>query len=256
MNKIINSPIISLKAHNIILLQRKLHTVEGRPFNSISYRKEGVVNFYVKGKKITSQPGSVLFMPNEQAYETEIMEDTHFLTIHFQTLGKITPVVPFIMEHASSQLQNLFELVLNHYSATSTSFFKCYSYFYNLLAEIEKYVQKKYTVSSNPTVSKAKSEIERNFSDNNFNIDSLVSCLDISASHLRNEFRKKYSATPIEYLKHVRLQNAITLLASGYYSIQEIAEKSGYSSTSYFIQSFQRATGYSPTKYKEKFLSK
>ena len=80
--------------------------------------------------------------------------------------------------------------------------------------------------------------------------------LDISASYLRSEFKNAYGVTPIEYLKHIRHQNALSLLASDYYTVEELAEKCGYGSASYFIQSFRKITGYSPLKYKEKFLDK
>ena len=104
-----------------------------------------------------------------------------------------------------------------------------------------------------PKILKAKLEIEENFSDSNFNIDALVNKLQISPSYLRYEFKKAYSMSPIEYLSKVRQKNAMSILASDYYSIEDIAKKCGYCSTSYFIQVFKKNTGYSPLKYKEKF---
>ena len=91
--------------------------------------------------------------------------------------------------------------------------------------------------------------IEANFRDSNFNIDRLVDALPISASYLRREFKKAYGVTPIEYLKNIRLQNAISMLSANYYSIEELAKKCGYCSASYFIQSFKKSVGCSPTKY-------
>ena len=107
----------------------------------------------------------------------------------------------------------------------------------------------------NPAVLKAKAEIEKNFTNPDFNINSLVAELPICSSHLRSEFKKSFSLSPIDYLKYVRLQNAISLLISNYYSIEEVALKSGYGSVSYFVQAFRKSTTYSPTKYREKFLT-
>lgn len=255
MNNNIKSPIISLNVYDIKSAKEKINKVHGRSFYSLSYRKQGTVKFDIDKESFVSKANCITFIPKEQSYSTEIIEDTRMIVIHFNLFDENISSLPFIIENASSQLEQYFNMILKNFSPENINNYECYSCFYKILAEIEKYFQESNSDKINPSVSKAKLKIEQFFSNNNFNIDSLVSCLDISASHLRSEFKKNYSFTPIEYLKYVRLQNAISLLASSYYSVEEIAQKSGYSSTSYFIQAFRSATGYSPMKYKEKFLS-
>jgi len=255
MNHGIHSPIISLKAHNLTLKKKGMHAVDSRPFCSLSYRMQGVVKFHCNKNNIIAQPGSILFMPSGQAYKTEIAEDTEFIVIHFETFHSPSSS-PFVIDNPNVIMQQLFEQVLKNYSPSDKNQYECYSYFYKILAEIEKHLQQKAHSQINPAVLKAKLLIDKNLSDRNFNIDSLLPHLDISASHLRNEFKKNYTFTPIEYLQHVRLQHALSLLSTQYYSINEIAEKSGYSSTSYFIQVFQHHFGCSPRKYREKFMYK
>ena len=176
------------------------------------------------------------------------------IAIHFNAIDEKMFNVPFIIENTNPELHQLFDAALKSYSAENANNFECYSYFYKILAEIEEHFIKKQESKINPAIKEAKLKIDENFKDSDFNIDALVSELSVCASFLRREFKKIYAFSPIEYLKYVRLQNAISLLASDYYSIEEVAKKSGYSSTSYFIQSFRKSTGFSPLKYKEKFL--
>lgn len=254
MNNNIKSPIISLSVYDIKSPKEKTNKVDGRPFCSLSYRKYGTVKFNLGDETFISKADCITFMPKKQCYSTEIIEDTHMIAIHFNALDENMFNVPFILENNNQHLHQLFDLVLKKYSTENANNYECYSYFYKILAEIEKHFIKKKESKINPAVIDAKLMIDNNFADPDFNIDLLVSELTICSSHLRSEFKKCYCLSPIEYLKYVREQNAISLLASNCYSVEDIAKKSGYSSVSYFIQSFRKSTGYSPLKYKEKFL--
>lgn len=253
MNNNIKSTINSLNVYDIKSPKEKISKVEGRPFCSLSYRKQGTVKINIGDKSFISKADCLTFIPKSQNYSTEIIEDTHMIAVHFNASDAKMFNKPFVIE-SNNQIHQLFDLVLKSYATENANNFECHSHFYKILAEIEKHFIKKQESKINPAVLEAKTKIDKNFTDSNFNIDSLVASLPICASHLRSEFKKNYSVSPIEYLKNVRLQNAISLLASNYYSIEEVAKKSGYSSTSYFIQSFRKSTSFSPLKYKEKFL--
>ena len=174
------------------------------------------------------------------------------IAIHFDCLHDSLFSKPFVYQNNSHNIQKLFDEIYEKYSSDEANYYDCYSIFYKLLCEIERHYLTKHNSHIIPAVAKAKSIIENSFRDCNFNIDYLVSTLPISASYLRREFKKTYGISPIDYLKYIRHQNAISLLTADYYSIHELAEKCGYSSVSYFIQSFKKFTGFSPTEYKKR----
>ena len=256
MNNIIKSPIISLNVYNVNTEKGKLTKVAARPFHSLTYRKKGIAKINTASSSYISETDCITFMPKGMSYSTEIIHDTNMITIHFDCFEEDNSLVPFVLENTNQQLQQLFDLMLEKHSNDAPANFECYSLFYKLLSKIEKLFKEEQNRKINPSVLEAKIMIEKNFYDNNFNIDSLVSALPISASYLRSEFKKVYSVTPIEYLKYVRLQNAMSLLISDYYSIEDLAKKCGFGSASYFIQAFSKSTGHSPLKYKEIFLNK
>ena len=139
------------------------------------------------------------------------------------------------------------------YAANDTDY-KYYSIFYELLDLVEKQLEQSTKNKNNPKIIQAKAEIDKHFSDNNFNISQLAEMLNINSSYLRREFKKAFSISPIAYLQDIRLQNAVSMLLSDYYSVEEIAQKCGYGSSSYFIQAFKKANGYSPQKWKELYF--
>ena len=255
MNNIKNSPVIGLDVYDIYQKNEKITPVSARPFCSLSFRKQGLVQLNDGGKNLISGKNCITFIPKGQSYFTEVIEDTHMIAIHFNQLNENIFNNTFIIENVDKTFEQLFDYALKSYSTENNNNFECYSHFYKLLYEIERHFAKKQEDNIHPEVSKAKAIIEKSFRDNNFNIDALVSNINISASYLRSEFRKSYSLGPLEYLKFIRHQNALSLLASDYYSIEEVSQMCGYTSASYFIQDFHYRTGYSPLKYKEKFLS-
>jgi len=248
------SPIISLNVYNITSEKQNATEVKGRPFYSLTYRKKGTAKIDIDGKTIVSKKDCITLTPKNKIYATEILEETHIIAIHFDCLSASSFPSAFIIENNSRQIENLFDAIYKKYSAEDACNFECYSLLYQILSEIDSYFQKKHDSHIKPKILRAKSEIERNYANSDFNISVLVDRLNISPSYLRAEFKKAYSLTPCEYLNIVRQKNAISILASDYYSVEDIAKQCGYCSTSYFIQVFKKNTGLSPLKYKEKFL--
>ena len=56
--------------------------------------------------------------------------------------------------------------------------------------------------------------------------------------------------TPIEYKNRLCVQNAEKLLLTNDLSIEEISEKMGFNSASYFRRIFRKYVGKSPREYK------
>jgi len=256
MNIFINSPITSLNVYDVKNPKEKLIKVRAREFNSITYRKKGTVKLNFGGKILISHPRCITFTPKNTNYTTETIDDTHMIAIHFDYPCKNELAEPFVYENSNHIMCSLFEEIYKKYSVEDANNYECYSLFYKLLSELKKHFEIKQNKKIIPAVVQAKYLIENNFRDGNFNIDCLVSMLPISASYLRREFKTAYGVSPIEYLKHVRLQNAMSLLSADYYSVEELAEKCGYSGVSYFIQSFKKSTGHSPIEYKKLYLSR
>ncbi|MBE7029838.1 MAG: helix-turn-helix transcriptional regulator [Ruminococcaceae bacterium] len=64
---------------------------------------------------------------------------------------------------------------------------------------------------------------------------------------------KQMTGMPLhQYVLHVRLTNAISMLEEGKHSIGEIAEKCGFCDVYYFSRYFKQATGTPPNKYRGK----
>ena len=256
MNELQKSPIISIQVYDVKTPKHNLVEVNERPFYALTYRKQGSVKIIIDGKTMVSNKNCITLTPKNKTYTTEVLEDTHMIAIHFDCLNDSAFQTPFVFENHNPLLAELFDLLYKKYSADDAYNYTCFSYFYELLELVIKHLKSTRESKLNPKIIKAKKEIDAHFTDNDFNINKLAESLSVNTSFLRREFKKAYAVSPIAYLKDARLQKALLLLLSDYYSVDEIAKECGYSSTSYFIQVFHKAKGISPQKYKEQYFNK
>ncbi len=82
-------------------------------------------------------------------------------------------------------------------------------------------------------------------------LDYLADELHMRPDAVSRMFKQMMGKGYAEYIKEQKLNRAISLMGEGY-SIKEIAEQLGYSSSQYFIKVFKEAYGITPHQYKKK----
>ena len=71
----------------------------------------------------------------------------------------------------------------------------------------------------------------------------------MSEVYFRRLFKAEFGISPQKYIINLRMQNAVGLISTGYYSLQEVAYMSGYKDYKYFSVEFKRLMGVSPSGY-------
>ncbi len=85
-------------------------------------------------------------------------------------------------------------------------------------------------------------------------IDELARKVFLTPSYVCNLFKESMGDSIIEYLTKVRLKHAQKLLADPVLKIYEVAEQSGFNSTSYFSIVFKNSFGINPKDYRNSLL--
>jgi AraC family transcriptional activator of mtrCDE len=86
----------------------------------------------------------------------------------------------------------------------------------------------------------------------NHSVESLAADAGMSRSAFAEHFSTAFSRSPINFVNHVRMEHAGRMLYDGAFSIDQIANRVGFSSRSHFSQLFKKHTGQSPTDYRVK----
>ena len=80
---------------------------------------------------------------------------------------------------------------------------------------------------------------------------AIAASASISESECLRCFRSTIGTTPIQYLKHFRIQQAARLLAETCDKVSDIAAHCGFQDMSYFTKVFRQTMGCVPTEYRK-----
>lgn len=93
--------------------------------------------------------------------------------------------------------------------------------------------------------------IEENYANETVNVNSIADTLGIHRTSLNRKFQVKMQMAPGDYLCHVRIQRALSLLRTTKLSALEIGCRCGIPDPCYFSKVIKRITGMTPGKFRK-----
>lgn len=101
------------------------------------------------------------------------------------------------------------------------------------------------------TVEKAIIYINNHLSED-LSVKKLSREINASKSVLYEKFHQRFSLTLSEYIKKKRIEKSIPLLEETNLTIEEISQKVGFASASYYSKTFKKQLGITPLKYRKR----
>jgi ligand-binding sensor domain-containing protein/signal transduction histidine kinase/DNA-binding response OmpR family regulator len=98
-------------------------------------------------------------------------------------------------------------------------------------------------------IRKAIDYIVSNMTDNTLDVEGLAAELNLCRSNVYRKIKALTGKTTIEFIRIVRLKQAIKLMEAKKYTLAEIAYLTGFTSPSYFTKSFKDQYGRPPSDY-------
>ena len=88
--------------------------------------------------------------------------------------------------------------------------------------------------------------------ESNLNLTAVSKSLELHPAYLSREFSKYFNNLSFgEYVRKLRIENAIRLMQTNNFSLTQIAYLTGFSDQSHFSRIFKQHTGKSPSAYKK-----
>ena len=100
------------------------------------------------------------------------------------------------------------------------------------------------------TVERAAETVRNAFGDPHLSVSRLAADAAMSEVHFRRLFARRFGVSPARYIMQTRISHARELMATTTLSTEEIAEKSGFSSVTYFHRVFRELTDTTPAAYR------
>jgi TolB-like protein/AraC-like DNA-binding protein/Tfp pilus assembly protein PilF len=96
--------------------------------------------------------------------------------------------------------------------------------------------------------------IEENLSDERFGVSELANKIGMSRSNLLRKVKKLNGQSVSQFIRKVRLENAMEMLRENDQTVSEVSYEVGFGSTSYFIKCFHDQYGYPPGEVSKKVI--
>lgn len=222
-----------------------------RPFFSIGMILKGKGDFYFqKSDSVHVVPGDIIIVPDTATYVSRWLgfPDISYITFHFIIEKGFSDNISIQKICGLEHLTKDFKFAYDNFSILEKSF-KVLSIFYSILDEIFPKIKKSSEKHIRTSIKKVIDHITFNYTDN-ITIDELSAIANLSPSRFFTVFKKETGITPIEYKNRICIRNAEKMLLISDLSIEEMAEKLGFNSSSYFRRTFKAFTGQSPREYK------
>lgn len=207
---------------------------------------------FTDGTEITVGKSDVIYLPKHSCYENIVVEAGACYAINFQ-LDEDEDFPPFGFHiRDGREMTELFKNAQKAFEVKNPGYLmKCKA----LLCNIIYKMQKEYSLSYLPATQTEKIRpqldyIHRNYMHGKISLPQLAAEAGMSEVYFRKLFQNVTGVTPVTYMNDLRIARAKELLASGLYSVHEVAAQSGFFDDSYFNRLFKKYTGISPKNYK------
>lgn len=197
-------------------------------------------------------PGSIIIVPpgtehgsaSEKGFKNISVAGDFEKLLHFEEIVVLS-------DNAQNEGRMLATMIYNNRHKNNEYISKlCSAYIHFILQYVNV------TDSIGRAVNKIMSEIANSFYDSDLSLRHLLRESGYAEDYIRAHFKKITGKAPNEYLTNMRIQHAVFLIDiyADTLSLQQIAERCGYSDYVYFSKRFKEIKGISPKAYKKALL--
>ena len=246
-------------AHEFVIDRvQKCEYLQGRGYYGFVYVLEGSAEYrFTSGTRVTVTTGNMLFLTPNTAYTINTEKSFRHYTVNFEVdearsrLDMLSNIPYYVGTGANELFERSIKKIVTLWEEKKSGYeMEAIGRLYILMSHFyADYTDNRDTYKKNRLLS-AREYIEQNF-NKAIKLEYLASLCNMSVTNFRREWKKRYSESPLKFRDSIRLHYANEFLSSGYYTVNEIAEKCGFEDSSYFTRFFKKKTGITPGKAKK-----
>ncbi len=249
-----NNHKISYEISNVFHIEKRIAGACGRkqsPVSGLGYRISGNTLFESRGKKHFADAGSFSYIPAHVEF-TRVSTEEEMIVIHFYCHGSNEDEIQIFNPENSSKFAGYFFNMLKEWEESAPGYrHRCHALFYKMLEEMELYHAVNPTNKKESIIKNSIIYMNSNFDNSEISISEIAEKSFISEVYFRKLYKEIFGISPVKAILQMRIEKARTLLGTGYFSIKDVAQKSGFDNVKYFSTVFKREVGCSPSDYTE-----
>lgn len=240
-----NNPILEIIGVEHMCWSGGIFNVKPRDYSALAFRISGNATITTGENAYFIRSNDILYIPQKISYKAEYT-DTEMLVIHFVTAQNDSE----IQVYSFPNVERIYKLFLS-----ARSFWKNKEPGFRVYALSQLYMILGVILESSTKTKQpehflnAVSFINSNYRKSNLNIDMICAEAGISATALRQLFKKHYQKTPMEYIAGLRLEYARSLISNGV-SVESATYESGFNDSKYFARVVKKYFGCTPRELK------
>ncbi len=224
-----------------------------RPYHALSFRRRGDAEFCTADETFHVSDGAVLYVPKGCGYTLSAKHEELFV-VHFNILNsenvplqRIERLTPGNFGYYDSRFS---ELLILWTKKQSGYLYECDAVFYKLLASLHGETFDRNCDNADKRIAECVDYIHEHFTDRELSVEVLSRRAGMSDTYFRKLFVSSFGTTPLRYINNLRISHAAELLRSGYYSVEQVAEKAGFGNSKYLSAVLRKNTGFTPFAFK------
>lgn len=228
-----------------------------RASQALIYTLEGNGNISTNEGDFIFSEDSVLYYPKNFSYKTtHLSKTTKSIVIDFNTQNDICGNF-FCMNFSSCSLLKKYFIQLENARKYNGFMYNAHelSVLYSII-DIIANSQKNDIYTHTPVyrIKKSVDYIHKNYTVHGIKISDIAKQSELSERYFYHIFKSAFDMPPKQYITQLRISRAKELLVGNLYSIEEIAQYTGFSDIYSFSKAFKSITGVSPTRLKETLI--
>lgn len=230
-------------------------TVRNRKYHALFYKAEGQSYYEFENKTFVFPTDSVVLLPKGSNYYYENCGDTdgsiYFVTFECACDPPLEPTL-FTFKNPADVHRLFMKMRQSFRFGGKIERLNAYSYFYKLLALLERKLENSESTGSDlDRIEAAVDYLQEHLFDPALRITDLHEMCGMSAPSFRRAFAERFSCTPKKYVLQQRMREARELLKDGdFKNIARVATAVGFEDQLYFSKCFKSFFGVAPSQYK------
>lgn len=219
------------------------------PIHSLSLLLRGSMEYKINQQSYSVKRGDLVYSAAGSTREAVPSSDCIFIAIDFVSQNGVLNLSPVTSISLSKRVIELInDLEFSWLQLTEHDTVKAHLLFLELLYELR---YNKADATSNRHVQDMKRYISQNYFER-LTVKKIAAEMQINPVYCGALFKQEEGKTILEYLNHIRISHACSLLKEGSYNITQISELCGYKDVYYFSKTFKKFMKVSPKKYWQK----
>ncbi len=245
---------VSLKAlyeQAVNALRHKFYQGYGRLYTDDTPLLESAFQEKMLALQNQSELAALLSEKENQAYNQRITDFAKTLKTKEQIIEFLIQLLQGIaFQINSAQYANFSDAVTEsiHQIEKQDTLDRCIGSFREFILSVHATLVKKQAFSRE--ITEALRYIRNNYAKN-ITLNQVARQVNLSAGYFSNLFKKEVQENFVGYLNTLRIEQAKNLLQTTSMKAYEVAEKVGFTETTYFCKVFKKTTGMSPNEFRK-----